>query len=443
MICLMPNCAFLSETSRMIQIYHALRDLGADACIATHGGLHQSLLHREGVASYDIVGPPMDEARSRRFLQDSIGIGDPRQSMYGRDELRAYVRAEADYFRHRQVTAVVIGFTLTALLSTRIAGIPLIAQHAGSYIPPIFERGMLPAPSRPAQPFFRYLPKSWARYLVNKATRTPRLYLRDFDAICDEWDMPRIPSFPALLLGDLVLVTEAPEVYGISEAEMRTWRPRGKAYWPTTRMEYTGPIHARLDVGIPPRIEAALGRKGPVVYVAVTSAPVGLVRKVVCELADTGMQVIVAATVHDLSDLAGPTVALGGILPSHRIMPRVDLAVTAGGQGSLQCAMASGTPAIGIPLQPEQDANVRLLERQGAARLLAVRDIGRGILAPLARDMIGNDSYRIAARRVQAAYASRDGPALSAQAILRFLGERTGCVETAPTALQPIWRTAP
>ena len=69
MICLMPNCAFLSETSRMIQIYHALRDLGADACIANHGGLHQSLLHREGVASYDIVGPPMDEARSRHEVK--------------------------------------------------------------------------------------------------------------------------------------------------------------------------------------------------------------------------------------------------------------------------------------------------------------------------------------------------------------------------------------
>ena len=35
MICLMPMCAYLSETSRMIQIYKALRARGAKVCMAT------------------------------------------------------------------------------------------------------------------------------------------------------------------------------------------------------------------------------------------------------------------------------------------------------------------------------------------------------------------------------------------------------------------------
>ena len=50
-------------------------------------------------------------------------------------------------------------------------------------------------------------------------------------------------------------------------------------------------------------------------------------------------------------------------------MPRVDLRVISGGQGSVQSALASGLPFIGIPLQPEQDANIVLAERQGAPRL--------------------------------------------------------------------------
>src|SRR5688572_15782671 len=162
MICLMPMCAYLSETSRMIQIYKALQARGAQVCMATHGGGHEALIKAEGIA-YDIVGPRMDEARGRRFVLDGVGIGHPDQSMYSPAEMRAYIQAEAEYFRRNGVSAVVIGFTLTTLVSTRVAGIPLITQHAGAYLPPIFERGLLPAPSRPPQPIFRYLPASIAR----------------------------------------------------------------------------------------------------------------------------------------------------------------------------------------------------------------------------------------------------------------------------------------
>ena len=72
MICLMPMCAYLSETSRMIQIYKALRARGAEVCMATHGGVHEALIAAEGIA-YDIVGPHMDEARGRRFILDNVG----------------------------------------------------------------------------------------------------------------------------------------------------------------------------------------------------------------------------------------------------------------------------------------------------------------------------------------------------------------------------------
>ncbi len=420
MICLMPMCAYLSETSRMIQIYKALRERGAAARIATHGGVHEALLRSEGI-DYEIVGPRMDEERGRRFIRDNVGIGNPAQSMYSPEEMRTYVASEVDYFRRNGVQAVVIGFTLTALLSSRVAGIPVVTEHAGAFLPPLFERGMLPAPSRPVQPIFKYMPAPVARFLMNKGVSRLRLYLGGFHALADELGVARIPSFPALLLGDLSLVTEAPEVYDISEEAMRAWRPTGGAYWPTTRLEYTGPIFAELDLPVPAPVEAALNRDGPVVYVAITSAPADLTRAVVRDAASLGAEIIVAGTVHDLPDLAGPKVTVGGILPSHRIMPRVDLAITAGGQGSVQCAMAAGTPLIGIPLQPEQDANVHLLERKGAARTLTQDAVGKGKLPSIMREMLAQPSYRRAARTIREAYARRNGPALSAEAILRYV----------------------
>jgi UDP:flavonoid glycosyltransferase YjiC (YdhE family) len=313
MICLLPMCAYLSETSRMVQIYKALPARGAAARIATHGGVHERLLRQEGI-DYDLIEPHMDAARGQRFVMSNVGIGDPQQSMYEPDEMRAHVAAEAAYFARHGVTAAVTGFTVTALLSTRVARIPLIVEHAGAFLPPLFERNLLPASAVRAPPLLRVLPRPVARWLQNKGMPKLKLYLAGFDALAAELGVPPIPSFPALILGDLVLVTEAPEVYGVSEQEMKAWRPRDGAYWPTTRFEYTGPIFAEFDLDVPAAVEEALGRPGPHVYVALTSVTADVVRRVVRGVAASGANVIVAGTVHDLADLAGPGVTVGGVL---------------------------------------------------------------------------------------------------------------------------------
>ncbi len=421
MICLMPMCEYLSETSRMIQIYRALKAAGAEARVATHGGVHEALLQSEGI-DYDIVGPRMDAARGRQFVMSNCGIGSPDQSMYAPEEMQTYVLAERDYFQKHGITAVVTGFTLTALLSTRLAAIPLVVEHAGAFLPPLFERNLVPVASRPTRGLLRHMPRSLAQWLQNKTLPKLKFYLEGFNALAAELGVMPIPSFPALILGDLVLVTEAPEVYGVGEAEMRSWRPTNGAYWPSTRFAYAGPVFAEFDLPVPSSIEQALQGPGPHVYVALTSVPAKTVRQVVRGVAASGANVIVAATVHELADLAGPRITVAGVLPSHKIMPRVDLAVTTAGQGSLQCAMASGLPVIGIPLHLEQDANIHFLVQRGAARALPVAEIGDARLAGMVTEMLARPEHGAAARTIQAAYAGRDGPALCASAILAHLG---------------------
>ncbi len=112
-----------------------------------------------------------------------------------------------------------------------------------------------------------------------------------------------------------------------------------------------------------------------------------------------------------------------GVLPSHEVMAGVALAVTAGGQGSVQTALASGVPLIGIPLQPEQDLNVALAERQGAARLVAQRDAGTAVLARTASKILADARYRENARRIQRIFAAADGPGAAADAIVELAGE--------------------
>ncbi|MER6130180.1 hypothetical protein ABT173_48085, partial [Streptomyces sp. NPDC001795] len=77
---------------------------------------------------------------------------------------------------------------------------------------------------------------------------------------------------------------------------------------------------------------------GPVAYVALTSTPPELVRRVVRALAGLGARILVAGTVHELDDLASNQVMVDAVLPSHLVMPRVDLAVVTAGHGGLQTA---------------------------------------------------------------------------------------------------------
>ncbi|MGW1340460.1 hypothetical protein ACWCOV_05360 [Kribbella sp. NPDC002412] len=415
MICLLPHCAYLSETSRMLELHRALTALGLPVRVATHGGPHERLLAAAGI-EYDVLGPGMSAARAAAFVGSAAGLGDPRQSMYDDAEIRMYVTAEADYFRAHGITVAVTGFTVTTLLSSRLAGVRVITEHAGSFVPPVFEHRLLPAPTHPVDPRLAHAPDWLARFLVNRTTNRTTAYCGGFNRVAASLGVEGIPSLAALLLGDLSVVPEIPEVLGISSEEVAAWRP-GKGYRPGSELRTAGPLFAHLDLPLPAEVQQFLDRPGPVVYLAMTSTPPAAVRTAVAELSRLDVRLLVAGTIHDLSDLTTDRIMVQGVLPSHLVMPQVDLAVTTGGQGSVQTAMACGTPLLGIPLHIEQDLNVVLVERLDAARRL-----GRsGSLADLAARMLDDKTHLAAAERIQKLYAAVDGPSAAAEIIARQL----------------------
>jgi hypothetical protein len=393
----------------MLEIHRALTDLGVPVRVATHGGPHERLL--AGIP-YDVLGPGLSPERAATFVGSAIGIGDPRQSMYSDAEIRTYAQAEAEYFRAHKITVAVTGFTLTTLLSSRLAGVRVVTEHAGSFVPPVFERRLLPAPTHPVDPRLKHAPNWLSRFLINRTTNRTTGYCGGFNRVAESLGVEGIPSLAALLLGDLSLVPEVPEVLGISAAELAAWTP-SRGYRPGCRLTAVGPLFAHLDLPLPARVQQFLDRPGPVVYLAMTSTPAEQVRAAVTSLRDLDVRILVAGTIHDLSDLATDQVMIEGILPSHLVMPQVDLAVTTGGQGSIQTAMASGTPVLGIPLHIEQDLNIALVERLGAARHAGPTDS----LRDLAAQMLGNRTHLEAAERIQKLYATVDGPALAAETL--------------------------
>jgi UDP:flavonoid glycosyltransferase YjiC (YdhE family) len=422
LICLLPNCCFLSETSRMLELHRALRARGAEVCVATHGGTYERELRAAGF-DVDLIGPGMTKERCAEFVRSIPGIGPPDQSMWSDDELRDYAEAEASYFRERGVRVAVTGWTLTALLSCRLARIPLVTEHAGSFLPPVFERGLLPEPSGPVgMPLERWLPTPIRRRIFNAGATRLTIHTDGFNRVAAKLGVEGVPSFVALLLGDLTLVTDVPEVLGVSREQVESWTPRDPSrYRAGTRLRYAGPIFARLDSPVPERVERFLEQPGPIVYMAITSSTGELVRQVVSALRALDARLLVAATVHDLRDLEDDRVLVESVLPSHLIMPRVNVAVISGGQGSVQTALASGLPFVGIPLQPEQDANVVFAERRGAARRVPQREAGTSAVADTAWKILTDASYRARAQDLQEVFSAVDGPGAAAEAILTLL----------------------
>lgn len=421
MIALLPNTGFLSETSRMLHIAQALRARGEGVCLATHGGPYARVLSDAG-EPFELLEPRFDDARSARYVRDLVQIGRPGVRMQPADEVRQSVAAEARYLRAVGARAVVTGFTLTAYLSSRVAGIPLVASHGGSFVPPVFERGLMPTPTTTPIPGLEWLPAWVKRGFANGSSMRMTGPTRFLNEVAAELGVEPVPTLAALMLGDLTLVTETAEVLGIAPAELAAWTPRRpQAFRAGTRLVATGPLFARLEMPIPDAVERFLDGSQATALVVLSSATPELLRRVVRRVRDAGPRVIVGATIHDFGPNDDPGVVVAGLLPNHRVMPRVDVAVTMGGQGTIQTALACGTPLVGIPLHLEQELNVGMAARRAAGVAVAPRHADTPRLTEAVRDVLADPRFAAGAAKVRDEYARVDGAANAAHAILEWL----------------------
>lgn len=407
----------------MLSIARALERRGARAVIASHGGPYEHLL-RDAGAAWRRLDPVMTDAEHAAFLDGLLTIGRGDLPFYSEDFLPAAVRAEAALFEEVGADMAVIGFNLTSYVSTRVANIPLATSHGGSFVPPVLDRGLCPVPVNPVQPDSARLPRFAQRWLANHVPRWLKAPVRDLNRAADELGVARLPGFMALMCGDLTMVTDVPEVLGVPRVELERWRPWRRGLWPSTTFRYTGPLFARLDVPVPPRVESFLRADGPCVYLAPTSVRAPMLRELVAAVSAAGCRVLVGATVHDVRDLESERVMVEGVLPNHLIMERVTACVIMGGQGSVQTAMSCGTPFVGMPYHGEQELNVALAEAQGMAIRLSPADGGTSRMTEAVKRLLDEPAFRENGQRVKRFYAGIDGADGCAGAIIEYLANR-------------------
>lgn len=423
MIVLVPHGGFLSEVSRAIEIGRALVARGEQVLFASHGG---SYAHLVADAGFELrpLDPPADPATFARFVR-ALSVMDGNEPLFDEGELERAVEAEVELFREVGARLVVTGFTLTTYLSTRLVGIPLVTDHGGSFVPPVLAHRLCPVPVNPPDPNLARLPRVLQRHLVNRVPALIGKAVAPLNHHADALGVERIPGLLGLMCGDLTLVTETPDVLGLSDEQLARWRPR----WPfkvrtNTTFRLTGPLFARLDLPIPPEVDEFLDGDEPVVYLAPTSVEESYLRDLVAAVRWSGAKLLVGGTVHRLDDLADERTVVAGVLPNHLVMPRVAAAVIMGGQGSVQTAIASSTPFVGLPMHGEQELNVAVAERLGVAIRMSPHVATTEALGAAVRRLLDEPTFRTNAQRAAQRYDGVDGAANAADAIVAYARSR-------------------
>ncbi len=186
-----------------------------------------------------------------------------------------------------------------------------------------------------------------------------------------------------------------------------------------------GPVYARLPGETPELLADLAAGPQPLVYFAMgSSGNRDLVLDVLAGLGRADCQVLAPVRSHlheeDLETLP-LNVHVTDWIPAHQLGDAVDLAITHGGEGTVQTSCVQGWPFIGIPLQFEQRFNIQRCVAFGSAKLVSQKEARRTDWAALVRQALADDGMRSRARRMARLMEGLDGPGRAAEAICELL----------------------
>jgi UDP:flavonoid glycosyltransferase YjiC (YdhE family) len=303
-----------------------------------------------------------------------------------------------------------MGFTLTMLISARAAGVPLVVIMPFAGTRPFYEARLGTWPDAFDYLWLRWIPETLLNRLSNWWLLHTRLWISRFNQVARTFGVPELEVALELFQGDYTLLSDIPEITGVAQLP--------------SNYHYVGPIIAQLEGEVPPAI-LHLPHDRPIVYFAMgSSGNPEIVREILPGFGECPYRVIAPIQSHlDSADVRIPdNVLVTGWLPAHKVNPLADISVIHGGQGTVQTACLSGTPIVGVGMQPEQEANLDFLVRKGMAiRIRKRRVTARAVLEAI-NCLLSDGTARQSAREVQQALQQWDGPCN----VAKFLGERFG-----------------
>ena len=421
-----PHFFYLSEVSRLIEIGNALRKLEQEVVFFSHGGPYESLAREAGFEVVSIT-PTMSPERANEYMTYNRGEGSKSlsSSFFTYEELKAYVPAEADALRQVNADAVLIGWNLPSYLSVQLAGIPIIVQQPGPWTAPFFDRKM--AEFAPAVAggsivrLFHYLPMD---RFVNWVMPRARLWIKPVNQLALELGLPQYKSTLDFMAGDLTLVMDTPSILGISPEELENYCPvHPEFFHKVPKYRYGGPCYARLPGEVPKQVRDHFDTPRTKLYCAMgVSGSPKVLRSIIDIVRELDLRTLIVTTtiLDDNNSDSSDQVLFKSHVPAHLVNPMADIAITHGGAGTVQTAIHSGTPLVGIPMHQEQAGNISLVKRRGAGLLLWKQELTRKHLESALERLAADSQFRENMKRLKLEQDKIDGAAKAAQEIVNF-----------------------
>jgi len=409
-----PETINIAETTRMIEIAKAVRK--TFRCIfCGYSSIYSHLIEQAGFEFRRLQPWLTAEKVEHLWRVDRMeSFADP----FTEAELRQRVANEIALFSELRPAAVVIGFTLSAVVSTRAAKVPLVYVMPFPLTRPFLDAGLATWPDALDFAPLRIIPQRLLNWATNQWLKRSTLWIKSFDRVARHYGVAPIRRLTDIYEGDFNLVTDIPQLAGIRQLPPN-WH-------------FIGPIFAHLPGEVPPEL-LRLPRDRPLIYCAMgSSANRSILKTVIESFAGTPYMVIAPIKAH----LAEGTITVPANvlvydwLPAPQVNPLTDLAVIHGGQGTVQTACASGTPFVGIGLQPEQESNIDTVVRFGSAvRIRKRRLTQRSLLAAIER-LLHDSHARDKARELQQLTRAWDGTAQAATFLRQTFGADSPTQET-------------
>jgi UDP:flavonoid glycosyltransferase YjiC (YdhE family) len=429
------------EATRALALAKALRDRCPDGhkvriSFLSGGGRFEPMIEEAG---FQIVAcqPRVAGSSIAEDLQWEL------PELVGSAELaRSLIEGQRDALRELRPDVVLHGMWPFASLAARMLGVPTVCFLPLSLHPSTVTGGLvrdLPDPVPVLTRLPRPLRQQLARVAAPMMARAPIFHQQRLGAgarACG-WPGEGPFSFFEALAADLTLVTDLPSFHN--------------GYRLPENFAITGPIFAADDAAaytgsavLDPDIVTALRRDSlPAVLVTMGSSGTSevlceAIRAVVPPAARTipggnptaGEWNVVVLASPAVCSLAEARAAAGDsprVLVTDRFVPgpavnRVaDVVVSHGGQGTVQTALAAGTPLVGVGLQTEQQINLDHVMDAGAGIRIQLHNWRAATIRNAVRSVLADPGYRRSAKTLAETMRTMDGAATAADRMWDFL----------------------
>jgi len=367
----------LAHVSRPLVLARALDRKRYEVSFAC-GETFRGFVEAAGISPYPIPTTPPEDFARRTFL------GKPQFPL---KLLAEYVKAELDLFSRTSPDFVVGDFRVSLGISTEVAGIPYIAL-ADAYWSP-FSTESLPVPEHPSLKFFGIRIADRVFPLLRPLFF--QWHAWDFNRLRRQYGLRPVAGVREMLTcGTWTLYLAIPTVAPTHQLP------------PSHR--YLGPILWEPDLPLPPWWEKARTSR-PLVYVTLgSSGDPRLMEPLLDALEGLSLTAAVATAGRGTGPLP-MNVFSADYLPGLKILEGASLVVSNGGSPTTYQALSRGVPVLGLPTNADQYFAMQAVARKGAGILIRSGLATAPAIRRAIERLLSEDSYRHAAKILQAEIA--------------------------------------